>query len=243
MQSFLRKLILQHVCSTRHAWFWPGAWNRRLESSFAARWPNFVGIKSWVSSFTCRRGCHIWGHQHFDHWRRDCLNGRSRLRLQRCCLKALLSCRTSFESTKNWKRSQLNFSLTYDDQIVSDRIRSLPVRIDSKKCVEGWNMMELNPSWSWKHHILPMHWTQQHRHWLTYLSWARKNVQAHMKQPIATSERRQFASVRGIRQIYTYMCIYVWGSGLVKQDSQEISKYLHNMEPPSYKLVYKPHQL
>ena len=56
-----------------------------------------------------------------------------------------------------------------------------------------------------------MHWTQQHRHWLTYLSWAPwKNVQAHMKQPIATSERRQFASLQGIRQIYTYVYIYIY---------------------------------
>ena len=72
MQSFLRKLILQHVCSTRHLqtpsncmknsgnlrhfmpfmpFFWP---NRRLESSppivvvfCCGRWPNFVGMKSW----------------------------------------------------------------------------------------------------------------------------------------------------------------------------------------------------
>ena len=139
-----------------------------------------------------------------------------------------------------------NWTSAWNTMIRSYQIvTSLPVRIDSKKCVEGWNSIPLDPG-NTRTHILPMHWTQQHRHWLTYLSWAPwKNVQAHMKQPIATSERRQFASLQGIRQIYTYVYIYiyVWGSGLVKQESQEMSKHLHNMEPPSCKLVYKPHQL
>jgi len=88
-------------------------------------------------------------------------------------------------------------------------VTSLHVRIDSKKCVEGWKSIPLDPG-NTRTHILPMHWTQQHRHWLTYLSWAPwKNVQAHMKQPIATSERRQFAKPSG-NPPNIYICVYIY---------------------------------
>ena len=62
-------------------------------------------------------------------------------------------------------------------------------------------------------------------------------------------QRQNAGNLQAFRESakYIHMCIYiyiyVWGSGLVKQESQEMSKHLHNMEPPSCKLVYKPHQL
>jgi hypothetical protein len=270
MQSFLRKLILQHVCSTRHLQtpsnccmknsgnlrqFMPFMPDSDLDPRIVAS--NRLLLRRAVaelcrheimgSSFTCRRGCHIWGHQHFDHWRRDCLNGRERLRLQRCCLKALLSCRTS---GVNKEFEEITTELQPDIRW-SDRIRSslrYPSGSTRKNVLKDGNQSLLILETPEHTSCLCTEPNSTGIGWLTSVGHPGKMFRLIWSSQLQRQNAGNLQSLQGIRQIYTYvyiyiLYIYVWGSGLVQQESQEISRHLHNMEPPSCKLVCKPHQL